>query len=322
MSDAPLPRRAGVPGWEPGRGWGWIWGEGDQGGALNAITAASILESLASVREGRVFDLGLTIERESFVSPAHCSTEVVTYRTPRGLQRQTDFPGFEDPEGVSFNTSMIVISDHAGTQIDGLCHATFGGDRHWYNGYTDDRCGRDFGPTDAAAENIRPIIVNGVLADVAGHLGVEALGPSFAIGPDLLAETLEASGTDLAPGEALFVRTGSLRHWKGTGRDREALAGPDTAGITLAAARWLVAEKGAILVASDTSTLEVVPPVDGDNASPVHKYLLVDEGVHMGELHYLEDLAAAGVHRFCYIALTPKVRGTTAGFALRPIALV
>jgi hypothetical protein len=62
--------------------------------------------------------------------------------------------------------------------------------------------------------------------------------------------------------------------------------------------------------------------VDGDNASPVHKYLLVDQGVNMGELHYLEALAEAAVHRFCYIALTPKVRGTTAGFALRPIALV
>jgi hypothetical protein len=42
----------------------------------------------------------------------------------------------------------------------------------------------------------------------------------------------------------------------------------------------------------------------------------------MGELHFLEELAAAGVHRFCYIALTPKIRGTTGGFALRPVAIV
>jgi kynurenine formamidase len=322
MTGHGTPRQAPVPGWKHGEGWGWIWGEDDQAGALNAITPASIVESLAGVREGRVFDLGLTIERQSFTQAAHCSTEVVAYRTPRGLRRQTEAPGFEDPEGVSFNTSMVVISDHAGTQLDGLCHATFGADSHWYNGYTDDRHGRDFGPTAAAAENIRPVVVNGVLADVAAHLGRDALEPAFAIGRDLLAATLDAQGVDLAPGEALFVRTGALRHWDETGRDHERLAGPDTAGITLEAARWLAAEKGAILVASDTSTLEVTPPVDGDNASPVHKYLLVDQGVHMGELHYLEELATAGVHRFCYVALTPKIKGTTAGFALRPVAMV
>jgi kynurenine formamidase len=316
------PRQTPVPGWERGTGWGWIWGDDDQAGALNAITPASVVEALSNVAEGRTFDLGLTIERQSFIPAAHCSTEVVAYRTPRGLRSQTDFPGFEDPEGVSFNTSMVVISDHTGTQIDGLCHATFGADNHWYNGYTDERSGRDFGPTDAAAENIRPIVVNGVLADVAGHLGLDELEPSFAIDETLLAATLAAQGVDLAPGEALFVRTGALRHWEGTGRDHAALAGPDTAGITLSAARWLAEEKGAILVASDTSTLEVVPPADGDNASPVHKYLLVDQGVHMGELHYLEDLAAAGAHRFCYVALAPKIRGTTAGFAMRPIAMV
>ena len=58
--------------------------------------------------------------------------------------------------------------------------------------------------------------------------------------------------TDVVPGEAVFVRTGSLRHWGETGSDHAALAGPDTAGITLAAARWLVEEKGAILIGSDT----------------------------------------------------------------------
>ena len=89
----------------------------------------------------------------------------------------------------------------------------------------------------------------------------------------------------------MFVRTGSLRHWARGWHDHAALAGPDTAGLTLAAARWLVEEKGAILVGSDTSTVEVIPPLDGDNVSPVHKYLLVDQGVHMAELHWLEELA-------------------------------
>ena len=36
---------------------------------------------------------------------------------------------------------------------------------------------------------------------------------------------------------------------------------------------------------------------------------------------HLEDLAREKVYEFCYIATTNKIKGTTAGFAMRPIAL-
>jgi kynurenine formamidase len=215
-----------------------------------------------------------------------------------------------------------MLSDHAGTQLDGLCHATSGVDDHWYNGFRSEDWCTDFGPRRAGAEGIPPIIARGVLVDVARHQEVDALEASTPIGPDDLARALEQQATDVHPGDVVLVRTGSLRYWGEDGHDRERIAGPDTAGITLAGARWLCEEKGAMVIGSDTSALEVVPPVDGHAAAPVHEYLLVEQGVHMGELHYLEDLSAAGVHEFCYIALTPKVRGTTAGFALRPVALI
>jgi kynurenine formamidase len=320
---AASPRQAEVPGWRPGQGWGWIWGEQDEIGALNAITPKSIVEALRSVQTGAVYDLGVTIDRNSFLAPPHVGTELVTFRSPEGIKRQRDLIGLDqDRHGVSFHTSMVILSDHAGTQLDGLCHATFGEDHHWYNGFTVEQWSGDFGPRRAAAHGMPPVIAQGVLIDVAGHLGVDELAAGFPVGPDLLAETLAAQGTELAPGEVVLIRTGTLRHWGHDGSNRAALAGPDTAGISLAAAKWLCEDKGALLVGSDTSTVEVVPSVDGDNESPVHKYLLVDQGVHMGELHYLEKLAAEAVHRFAYLALSPKVRGATAGFALRPIALV
>jgi kynurenine formamidase len=307
-----------VSGWTRGRGWGWIWGEGDTTGSLNAMTEESTLAALRSVSQGRVFDLGLTMERQSFIGSFHARTEVLPFRTAEGFKRELEL----DPQGVSFNTTMVLISDHAGTQIDGLCHATFGEDDHWYNGYTSAESRGDFGPEVAAASGIPPIVLSAVLIDVAGHEGVECLGSGYAISPGLLETALEAQDVDIAPGEAVFIRTGALSNWGDSGRDHAALEGPDTAGITLAAARWLAEEKGAILIGSDTSTVEVVPPADGDNIAPVHKYLLVDQGVHMGELHFLEELAEAKAYRFCYIALTPKIKGTTGGFALRPIAIV
>jgi hypothetical protein len=49
--------------------------------------------------------------------------------------------------------------------------------------------------------------------------------------------------------------------------------------------------------------------------------LLVDQGVHLGEFHYLEALSQARAYTFCYIATVNKIKGAAAGFALRPIAL-
>ena len=53
----------------------------------------------------------------------------------------------------------------------------------------------------------------------------------------------------------------------------------------------------------------------------MHRYLLIEQGVHIGEFHYLEDLARDKVYEFCYVCMTNKIRGTAAGFALRPIAI-
>ena len=103
----------------------------------------------------------------------------------------------------------------------------------------------------------------------------------------------------------------------------------DSAGLSLESAKWLVEQNGAMMIGTDTSGLEYVP-AEEDAAKyyerygsfiPVHNYLLVEQGVHIAELHYLEDIAKTKTYEFCYICTTAKIRGTTAGFALRPIAL-
>ena len=54
---------------------------------------------------------------------------------------------------------------------------------------------------------------------------------------------------------------------------------------------------------------------------PIHNYLLIEQGVHIAEFHYLEDLAKDQVYEFAYVCTTAKIRGATAGFALRPVAM-
>ena len=93
------------------------------------------------------------------------------------------------------------------------------------------------------------------------------------------------------------------------------------------AAKWLVEEKGALMVGSDTSGLECLPPrpedsqAVGGSFNPVHVYLLVQQGVHILEFHNLERLAADRVYEFAYSATTNAIRGTVAGTAMRPLAL-
>ena len=186
-ADVP-PRTAAVPGWQRGRGWGWIWGEDDELGALNAMTEESVREALAGVSRGRVFDLGLTVDRSSYLSPFHVKTSITSHRTARDFKRDLEL----DPHGVSFNTSLIVISDHAGTQLDGLCHATFGDDDHFYNGFTSADFAGDHGLTRATVAGMPPIVLTAVLIDVAGHLERPSLEPAFAIGPEVLSDALAA----------------------------------------------------------------------------------------------------------------------------------
>jgi len=316
-----MTRSVGRDGWRRGEGWGWIWGESDEVGALNSLDARSVLEALSMVEEGRVFDLGVTIDRRSYSSPAHPRTEIVRFRTPESLLREIagDARRVDD---VSFNTSLISLSDHAGTQIDGLGHATTGPDHHWYNGFRWSEASGDFGITRAGAPRIPPIIAPAVLLDVPAALGVEALRAGQAIGVQDLEAAIERQGTFVAVGDVVLVRTGVMGRWGEVGSDHSAIAEVDLSGLSLAAARWLVEEKGAVMIASDNSTVEVAPPVDGEGLAPVHRYLLVEQGVHMGELHFLEDMARAGVSRCCYIALVPKVAGSTAGFAMRPVGVI
>jgi kynurenine formamidase len=120
----------------------------------------------------------------------------------------------------------------------------------------------------------------------------------------------------------VLIRTGALRYWGENGADHKKLATHDSAGIDLGAARYLVEQQGAILIGSDTSGLEhLAGPGDPATFLPVHRYLLIEQGVHIGEFHFLEDLARGKVYEFCYVCMTNKIRGTTAGFTLRPIAL-
>jgi kynurenine formamidase len=310
--------------WTQGKGYGWVYGKDDEVGALNAInTPELILRALRDVKTGRVYDLGVRVDRTSYKWPGHSPTEILSFRSPEGVKRDRDIGGFVDhPKQLAFHSCALFISDNLGTQIDGLGHITTGPDNHWYNGFREAEHGGDFGIRKADADSIPPVIGRAILIDVAAWREMDALPANFPIGPKELQATLAAQKMDVTPGDIVFIRTGVLRYWGATGADHAKLAQHDSAGLTLAGAKWLVEQKGAVFVGGDTSGVEVGNDPDLPGAvNPVHEYLLIEQGVHLGEFHNLEELSRKNVYRFTYVAMTNRLKGTAAGTAMRPIAI-
>ncbi len=317
--------------WQKGKGWGWVWGPEDEVGALNEMSDASRLTALRRVQQGKIYDLGALYDRTSYKWPGHSPGEIISFRTPEGVKRQADLPALVtgNPSGTAWHSCALFLNDNVATQIDGLGHATEGADDHWYNGFKEKDWGGNWGPRKCDASTIPPIVARGVLVDMAGFRGVDALPANTMIGSADLQAALKKQGTELRPGDVVLVRTGTLRHWGEAGGDHAKIGEHDSAGINLEAAKWLVEEQGALMIGSDTSGLEYGPKVDDAKAyrekygsfMPVHNYLLIQQGVHIAEFHNLEELARDNAYEFTYVCGTNKIKGSTAGFTLRPIAI-
>lgn len=325
VTNASKNGQVSIKGWKKGNGWGWIWGKEDEVGSLNALSPELTKATLDGVKTGRVFDLGITYDRTSFKWQGHNPGEIMMFRSPEGVKRQADNE-FTHPsvnkKGTGWHSCALFISDNVATQIDGLAHITAGKDNHWYNGFKEADWGGNFGVRKCDATTIPPIVARGILLDIAAVKKVDALPANYAITPGDIDRAIQAQGTKIRPGDVVLLRTGTLRYWKETGSDNEKIAEHDTAGITLPTAKYLVEEYGAIMIGSDTSGLEVSPaPKGAGTFIPVHNYLLVEQGVHIAEFHYLEDLAKDKIYEFAYVAMTNKIKGTTAGFTMRPIAI-
>ncbi|MBM3845223.1 MAG: cyclase family protein [Verrucomicrobia bacterium] len=318
--------------WQKGKGWGWVWGPDDQVGALNEMTDASRLAALRIVSSGKLYDLGVAYDRTSYKWPGHSPGEIISFRTPEGVKRQRDIPALvnENKIQTAWHSCALFMNDNVATQIDGLGHVTAGTNNHWYNGFNEQDWGGNWGIRRCDAATIPPIVARGVLIDVAASKNMEALPSHYAVTPSDLQTALRRQQTELRPGDVVLIRTGTLRFWGDAGTDEKGLVkAHDSAGITLESAKWLVEEHGAMLIGSDTSGLEYNPKPEDNTAYrerygtfiPVHHYLLIEQGVHIGEFHYLEDLSRDRIFEFCYQCSVNKIKGSVAGFTLRPTAM-
>jgi kynurenine formamidase len=269
------------------------WGEGDEVGMLNHVTDAKRLAALASVREGRIYDLGRVLDEHCPVFPGRAF-----HQTLVTTAHHANMGGVGENQ-VNWITEVISGTTQLGTHLDALSHLQIG-DRA-YNGFRVDDIAAPTGVTQLGAETIPQIVTRGWLVDVAPLERGDVITPA-----DIEVEP--------EPGDAVFFHTGWGAHW----HDAEAyLSGEPGPGLALA--EWLAA-RGVALTGCDTWSYGPVPAENPARPFEVPQTLNAKHGVFVVENLDLSELARDGVRAFCLVLTHPKLRGAT-GAWVSPIAL-
>lgn len=279
-----------------------------------------LLAVLRIPRRGQLYSLALPRFTGMPIFGSHPPFQVSMYRTPAGLRGDGVHPWGDGNEvNLQYMAEVVSGTAHSGAHVDALAHMTIGQDDHWFGGGNAQQHLGDRGPTVGDGSKLPPFIRRGVLLDVPGLLGVDALPAHRPITAQELQQTAARQDTEVRAGDVVLVRTGYLGVWP----DLEKMARHVTAGPDIGAASWLL-ERGVVATGSDTETYEVQPAPDPGvpaNPQPVHTLLLIEHGIYLFEGIYLEELARNAVYEFLFIALPVKIKGAT-GSMLDPIAVI
>ncbi|MEV0278434.1 cyclase family protein [Streptomyces sp. NPDC050610] len=292
--------------------WG-RWGEADEMGTLNLITADAVRAAAETVRSGRRVPLAVPLRQDGVqtgmipgrVNPLHTMVAV-----------NLEMFG---PDTVATSDDVVTMGLQAGTHWDGLTHVSHSG--RLYNGRPADSITAHGGAAFHGIEKAGPLVSRGVLLDVARARGLDRLEGGHAVTPEDLAAAEELSGTEVRSGDILLIRTGQIQHYL-TG-DKHAYAFPSP-GLSIRTPEWFHARDVAA-VANDTLTFEIFPPEIDDLWMPVHALDLVEMGMPQGQNWNLEELSTAcaeeGRYAFFLSAVPePFVGGT--GAPVAPVAIL
>lgn len=278
-----------------------------------------VLAALALPRKGTVYSLALPRYDGMPLFGSHPPFQVSMSRTPSGLRADNKQPwGPVNDVNLGYMAEVVSATSHSGAHVDALAHMTIGSDDHWFCGNAVEHLG-DRGPTRGDGGKLPPFITRGVMLDVPGYRGLDALPTSSPVDADELRAVAAHQGVSIEPGDVVLIRTGYLGQWP----DAEAMARHQTAGPDITAARWLL-DCGVVAAGSDTETFEVQPAPDPGlpaNPQPVHTLLLIENAIYLFEGIYLEQLARERVYEFLFVALPLKITGAT-GSMLDPVAIV
>jgi hypothetical protein len=271
-----------TPGAPPGAAWG-LWGEGDEVGTVNLLTPERVAAAAKLARRGVCFPLNWEMELPS----------------PPFFGRETTRHEIKRRRSVVHDDVYREFNPQSSSHWDGLTH--YGNVAHdcFYGGVRREEITGKAGTRNGIqAWARRGIAGRGVLLDWsrwADERGIAyAPGERHEISVADLRAVAAAQGTTFAVGDILIVRSGWIRWYLTLDRAaREVAATPPYTAIGVAQGedtlRFLW-DAGFAAVVGDAPAFEAFPahPERGF----MHETILALWGMPIGEMFFLEDLAA------------------------------
>jgi kynurenine formamidase len=292
------------------------WGQNDEIGRLNWVTAERQREILARLNGTKVFDLSVDyfIGMPSWAAAGDPKYDIWMTHTPQGsVNDNLSGAGPAVHEKYSYCGDSISLYTHCGTHIDTLNHLGYFG--CFWNGWTAEKHLGSRSWTVGGTDKYPTIIGRGVLLDIAGLHAVECLPDSYAVTAADVKNAAREQGIELRRADIVLVRCGRMTKWPDY--DGYLLSPP---GLGMEATRYLCEEAGAMCIGADTIALEVLPSEEPDVFLPVHCYMFATAGAQIMEVVWVEEIAAERQYEFAFIGGPLKLRGAT-GAPMRPIAV-
>jgi hypothetical protein len=328
----------------PGSSWG-EFGPDDQRGRMNYVTREKVLQGVAEVKEGRTFCLSLPLDYPggSVLNPRRGPPRLAP--TLRGGKANFCFALAEENPLLTdvVCDDAVLLTLQYSTQWDSLAHVggLFDADgdgvaeRVFYNGF---RAGEEIRPgaeradaepwarfegSRAEALGIQNLAEHGaqgrgVMIDLHAHFG----RTRKAIGYAELMRVMKVDGVVVEKGDFVCLYTGladMILEMKGS-PDGAALHGACTGldGRDEALLAW-ISESGCAALIADNYAVELLEASPSPSRStphaylPLHEHCLFKNGIHLGELWYLTELAgwlrAHGRSRFLLTAPPLRLPG-------------
>ncbi len=283
------------------------WGPADEIGNANLITPESVLEAARLIKTGKVYSLGITIDRTTpAFPPRSLNLEVVQPNQQAGV--------VPFPNGATYNDDLAQIWFGIGPQIDGLGH--LGHNNVYYNCNHAKDFAKITGLTKLGIEKVPPIVARGVVLDIAGYYGVKHLKAGQVFTVEDVEAIAKKQGTPIREGDVVLFHTG----WT----DGLLESDPKTwvsgePGQSEALAEYL-AKKNVIAVGADTWGVDPVPPENPKRPFQGHIIYLKEHGIYILETMNTGPLVRDGAYEFLFVLGQAKVRGAVQ-MIINPIAI-
>lgn len=296
-----------------GSNWG-EFGPDDQLGRLNLLTPEKVLEGVAEVKEGLSFGLSLPLDMPggNAVNPKRHPPKFSPVRVEGDVYYNYVWKDRgADIVDVTSDEAVTLYSQYS-TQWDSLAHVGMlfdaDGDGEpepvYYNGYRAyEHIGGPEGSAELGAkalgiENMAQTGVQGrgVLVDLHAHFGNERVAVNYT----MLMDVFDNDGIVVEPGDMFLFHTGwdDMILEMGGEPDADKLHASCAVldGFDPALLQWIT-DSGVVIIASDNMGVEDArgfgDTQGGPSRLPLHRHCLFRLGVHLGELWYLSELAAA-----------------------------